>query len=285
MLVFTFGADEDEIDKVADGLREASHRGVEVGAIGAQPSDALKLDDDESRMVTDTSDDSDTAAADADSAEKDDPAGKTKSRAHFLTIRDEDFDWLQPGEFLNDTLIDFWFQWCVPSVVVHTEFIHAPTLACLLVVRIWRKERHAHTDVHFYIAADLSTLTLHHSILSFVSAPYQDNSWDCGVFVCRYGFWIYSLRGHDVTYAHRNDDKFRSFITESEEFAFDRTEIMVAAAANVANLENCPALVGNGWDAGHHASFSSWYWTRNQHWNAGIEGVSIVITESSGDTE
>ncbi len=43
--------------------------------------------------------------------DKDESAGKTKSRAHFLTIRDEDYDRLEPGEFLNDTLIDFWFQW------------------------------------------------------------------------------------------------------------------------------------------------------------------------------
>jgi Ulp1 family protease len=41
--------------------------------------------------------------------EKAEPEKKT--RAHFLTIRQEDFDRLDDGEFLNDTLIDFWMQW------------------------------------------------------------------------------------------------------------------------------------------------------------------------------
>jgi hypothetical protein len=36
---------------------------------------------------------------------------RKKTRAHFLTIRQEDFDRLDEGEFLNDTLIDFWMQW------------------------------------------------------------------------------------------------------------------------------------------------------------------------------
>jgi Ulp1 family protease len=37
--------------------------------------------------------------------------GKRKSRGHFLTIREEDLSRLSPGEFLNDTLVDFWMQW------------------------------------------------------------------------------------------------------------------------------------------------------------------------------
>ena len=45
-----------------------------------------------------------------DMARKADP-GKKKPRAHFLTVRQEDFDRLEVGEFLNDTLIDFWMQW------------------------------------------------------------------------------------------------------------------------------------------------------------------------------
>jgi hypothetical protein len=39
---------------------------------------------------------------------------KTRGRAHFLTVRVEDYERLEPGEFLNDTLIDFWMQWYVP---------------------------------------------------------------------------------------------------------------------------------------------------------------------------
>ena len=36
---------------------------------------------------------------------------QTKSRTHYLTIRNEDLDRLDPEEFLNDTLIDFWMRW------------------------------------------------------------------------------------------------------------------------------------------------------------------------------
>jgi Ulp1 family protease len=34
-------------------------------------------------------------------------------RAHFLTITREDRDRLEPGEFLSDTLVDFWMRWYV----------------------------------------------------------------------------------------------------------------------------------------------------------------------------
>ena len=36
---------------------------------------------------------------------------KTLSRGHVIEIRVSDVFRLDPGEFLNDTLIDFWFQW------------------------------------------------------------------------------------------------------------------------------------------------------------------------------
>ena len=34
-------------------------------------------------------------------------------RAHYLTVREEDFKRLEPKEFLNDTIIDFWMKWLV----------------------------------------------------------------------------------------------------------------------------------------------------------------------------
>ena len=35
----------------------------------------------------------------------------SSSRTHYLTIRGDDFDRLDHGEFLNDTLVDFWMTW------------------------------------------------------------------------------------------------------------------------------------------------------------------------------
>jgi hypothetical protein len=41
----------------------------------------------------------------------DEIAKKSEPRRHFLTIQVRDFEKLYAGEFLNDTLIDFWMQW------------------------------------------------------------------------------------------------------------------------------------------------------------------------------
>ncbi len=36
---------------------------------------------------------------------------KMPSRRHNVTICEDDRDRLRPGQFLNDTLVDFWMQW------------------------------------------------------------------------------------------------------------------------------------------------------------------------------
>jgi len=70
-------------------------------------------------------------------------------------------------------------------------------------------------------------LSLHSCSLS---VPYQDNGYDCGVFVCRYGFAVYALllRGHNVTYADigKRGQPFRKLITESDEFDFNGDDIL-----------------------------------------------------------
>jgi len=59
-----------------------------------------------------TSSDDDAAAAAAGN-NGDQQLGKRRARSHFLTIRAGDFLRLDDGEYLNDTLIDFWMQWYV----------------------------------------------------------------------------------------------------------------------------------------------------------------------------
>ena len=36
---------------------------------------------------------------------------KGSRRKHFLTIRVEDYNRLDPEEWLNDSLVDLWMQW------------------------------------------------------------------------------------------------------------------------------------------------------------------------------
>ena len=43
-------------------------------------------------------------------------------RTHLLTIRGEDIERLEPGEFLNDTIIDFWMKWCVLYTRLNESF-------------------------------------------------------------------------------------------------------------------------------------------------------------------
>jgi Ulp1 family protease len=52
-----------------------------------------------------------------------DPSAEGYSHVHSLRIFDEDYDQLQPGVFLNDTLIDFWFQWYALCIVVVNHYV------------------------------------------------------------------------------------------------------------------------------------------------------------------
>jgi len=38
---------------------------------------------------------------------------KRPPRTHYITICEEDKDRLRPGQFLNDSLVDFWMRWYV----------------------------------------------------------------------------------------------------------------------------------------------------------------------------
>ena len=57
--------------------------------------------------------------------------------------------------------------------------------------------------------------------------PYQDNSWDCGVFVCRYAFALFMLRHKEITigdYDNRSPP-LRRVVTDQDEFQFDMRDI------------------------------------------------------------
>jgi hypothetical protein len=82
LVVYPFDGDEQLIEKAAEGLKEASGVGPYNG------------------------DSSPEAVGDAMEIET-----KTGERHHFLTVRVEDYKRLEPGIFLNDTLVDFWMRW------------------------------------------------------------------------------------------------------------------------------------------------------------------------------
>jgi Ulp1 family protease len=111
LLVYPFDGDEQLIEKAAEGLDEAS-RGDPYNADSVSERvmvEATEIDTTDPKV----SDAGKVSSGGSDKGEAD-PETNTRGRAHFITVRVEDYERLEPGEFLNDTLIDFWMQWYVP---------------------------------------------------------------------------------------------------------------------------------------------------------------------------
>jgi hypothetical protein len=336
LVVYPFGGDTAEIEKSADGLNEAKGR-----------------------------EESSIALLDARNGSVNDDSKKFSGRGHYMTIRVGDYERLEPVEYLNDTLIDFWMQWyvrahamrslikCFMSILpfshrrftrhadrskVHLFSSHfytalrkkSPDIAkwtrnkginifekqlifipinqtlhwslCVVVnpgmIANAYKDSHADADlwpgIYFFdslkahrmgqVAEDVrrwlngeckrlfdsaSTSALADGMADLLSTmsdyeqacktypftkdkmvvtspkgtwieplakaffectpaaslvmavPYQDNGWDCGVFVCRYAYAMYEVaRRTSITLGD-----FHSVITGSEEFAFDMDDI------------------------------------------------------------
>ena len=102
LLVFPFAGDEDEIDGAADGLQEASGKLKTNSGYISDGTDE-ELEDEEARKLSSTKEN----VKDSNDGE----APKVKVRQHYVTLRVEDYERLQPEEWLNDSLVDFWMQW------------------------------------------------------------------------------------------------------------------------------------------------------------------------------
>jgi hypothetical protein len=65
------------------------------------------------------------------------------------------------------------------------------------------------------------------SLYDVLKVPYQNNSWDCGVFVCRYASGIFQLRNHVFSYDELLVDGGSAIkmITHSAEFDFTLDDI------------------------------------------------------------
>jgi hypothetical protein len=86
LLVFPFDVDEESLSEASRGLLELG--GDLLGVVEDEPSVEDQLEEDDVTRGT-----------------------KKPPRTHHVTIRDEDYERLSPGQFLNDTLVDFWMRW------------------------------------------------------------------------------------------------------------------------------------------------------------------------------
>ena len=93
LVVYPFGVDEEVLSEAASGLKELGGDSLGVEYVSAvdntnQPDDVQMQN----------------------SSDMEDVKSKS-SRMHYVTIRDEDIERLCPGQFLNDTLVDFFMRW------------------------------------------------------------------------------------------------------------------------------------------------------------------------------
>ena len=88
-MVYPFGVDEAILSEAASGLKELG-------------GDLLGIDD---------MDDTKPPAASTPCTDVEDDVKGKSSRTNYVTISDDDVERLCPGQFLNDTLVDFWMRW------------------------------------------------------------------------------------------------------------------------------------------------------------------------------
>jgi hypothetical protein len=107
ILVYPFGGDSKEIEAAVEDLNEASGMPAdnsEDSCGDEQDKDSLKHEQNELAKIENESSGEEKKSEHA-------TASTVRQRAHFVTIRVEDYERLDPGEWLNDSLVDLWMQW------------------------------------------------------------------------------------------------------------------------------------------------------------------------------
>jgi hypothetical protein len=107
ILVYPFAGDSKEIEAAAEDLNEASGKPAddsEDSSGDEQDKNSLKGEQNELAKIENESSGEEKKSEDATTS-------TVRQRAHFVTIRVEDYERLDPGEWLNDSLVDFWMQW------------------------------------------------------------------------------------------------------------------------------------------------------------------------------
>eukprot|EP00804_Cyclotella_cryptica_P023147 CCRYP_000358-RA/>CCRYP_000358-RA protein AED:0.01 eAED:0.01 QI:1097/1/1/1/0.75/0.66/9/214/1028 len=293
LVVYPFKVEEEILQSISSKLTELSgHRlGVAEATESASETDDLDEGND-------------------DGNEQEGQARDTSTRTHYLTIREDDKERLQPGQFLNDTLVDFWMSWisrnkshrdsndvhfftshflttledegprgvaswtlrkkrkinvfkkklifvpvngdmhwslCVivnPGLILKTdegsdtddnEDDEWPCILFLDSLRMHRKERVAKRmrewlnfewnrsmkDTEGFRPDPFSREQMK---LVTPKVPYQENGCDCGVFVCRYAYNLYTMRSEKFTRSGIRD-KFKHLITDGPAFQFNMDDI------------------------------------------------------------
>ena len=93
LLVYPLDVDEAILTDATAVLKELGGDSLGVQTphdVGEQPALAASLDQDAQGDITNS---------------------KGSSRTHYITIRQDDKERLCPGQFLNDSLVDFWMRW------------------------------------------------------------------------------------------------------------------------------------------------------------------------------
>lgn len=103
LLVYPFAGDQREIEAAAEGLTEASGENCkeDTDEETSKERDIAETSGESINSITPTNEELAAEIA----------QGKVRQRAHYVTIRVEDFERLEPTEWLNDSLLDFWMQW------------------------------------------------------------------------------------------------------------------------------------------------------------------------------
>lgn len=299
LLVYPFAGDATEIEDAAKGLTEAS-RSVDMLGNSRDEPDISPYSKDEDEESTAT----------------------TRQRAHFVTINVGDYERLDPGEWLNDSLVDFWMQWISRDVTTLDSKFHLFTshffttlssggpeavaswtrrkkinifkkrlifipinkqmhwslcvivnpgalveggdrprtqddpLSCMIFMDSLRmhNKKIVARHVRKWLNSEwqrVSTENLDENSPSIVKEPFrgdsfrmfcpkvplQNNTWDCGVFVCRYAYAIYELRQKEFTYGDAGmytvggvatgsgSRAFKDLISDGAEFDFNMEDI------------------------------------------------------------
>lgn len=109
LLVYPFAGDTEVIDAAAIGLTEANCAALKAESI--KPNGASEPNSVEGESKTSALRDSEVAPLATMPENPPAVAANTNQRGDYVMIRVKDYDRLDPGEWLNDSLIDFWMQW------------------------------------------------------------------------------------------------------------------------------------------------------------------------------